>query len=132
MATETLFHRFLRGREIDFPYSHAVEGGGFVFVAGQVANDPPNEHRALPDDIEGQTRLVMENLAYVLTPLALDFSHLVATRVFLTNFAQDFERMNAVYRTYFLKDCLPARTCIGVTALASGARVEIDAIARRP
>jgi 2-iminobutanoate/2-iminopropanoate deaminase len=39
--------------------------------------------------------------------------------------------MNAVYRSYFAPDRLPARTCIGVTALARGARIEIDAIARR-
>jgi len=132
MASEPIFHRFAGAREVDLPFSQAVEAGGFVFLAGHVPNDPPNDGRPLPDDIEGQTRLVMENLAFVLTPLDLDFSHFVATRIFLTHFARDFDRMNAVYRSYFSKDRLPARTCVGVTALASGARIEIDAIARRP
>ncbi|HEY6334331.1 MAG TPA: RidA family protein [Alphaproteobacteria bacterium] len=132
MASEPVFHRFVEARVIDLPFSQAVEAGGFVFLAGQVPNDPPNDGRPLPGDIEGQTRLAMENLAFVLTPLGLDFSHLVATRIFLTNFARDFDRMNAVYRSYFSKGRLPARTCIGVTALAGGARIEIDAIARRP
>ncbi len=40
--------------------------------------------------------------------------------------------MNDVYRGYFPPDCLPARTCVGVTGLARGALVEIDLIARRP
>jgi len=40
--------------------------------------------------------------------------------------------MNAVYASYFPADRRPARTCIGVTALARGARVEIDLLARRP
>jgi len=39
--------------------------------------------------------------------------------------------MNGVYATYFPADRRPARTCIGVTALARGALVEIDMIARR-
>jgi enamine deaminase RidA (YjgF/YER057c/UK114 family) len=40
--------------------------------------------------------------------------------------------MNETYRAYFPADALPARTCIGVTALARDALVEIDFIARRP
>ena len=39
--------------------------------------------------------------------------------------------MNAIYRTYFKEGRLPARTCVGVTALARGARIEIDFIGRR-
>jgi 2-iminobutanoate/2-iminopropanoate deaminase len=45
---------------------------------------------------------------------------------------KDYERMNAVYAGYFAPRRRPARTCVGVTALARGARVEIDFIARRP
>ena len=37
--------------------------------------------------------------------------------------------MNKVYASYFDKNKLPARTCIGVTALAVGALIEIDFIA---
>ena len=44
----------------------------------------------------------------------------------------DYEAMNAVYRSYFPADRLPARTCVGVTGLARGALVEIDMVARRP
>jgi len=39
--------------------------------------------------------------------------------------------MNETYAGYFPADRRPARTCIGVTGLARGARVEIDMIARR-
>jgi enamine deaminase RidA (YjgF/YER057c/UK114 family) len=39
--------------------------------------------------------------------------------------------MNAVYASYFPTGRRPARTCIGVTGLAKGARVEIDMVARR-
>ena len=39
--------------------------------------------------------------------------------------------MNTVYETCFAPARLPARTCIGVTALARGALVEIDLLARK-
>ena len=40
--------------------------------------------------------------------------------------------MNAAYASHFAAGRRPARTCIGVTALAKGALVEIDFVARRP
>jgi enamine deaminase RidA (YjgF/YER057c/UK114 family) len=43
------------------------------------------------------------------------------------HFEDDYEPMNRVYAEHF-----PPRTCVGVTALARGARIEIDLIARRP
>ena len=56
---------------------------------------------------------------------------MVSARVFITEFERDYAAMNGVYRTYFAADKLPARTCIGVTALARKALVEIDFIAKR-
>jgi 2-iminobutanoate/2-iminopropanoate deaminase len=55
----------------------------------------------------------------------------VCARVFLTRFEQDYEEMNRAYASYFAAGKLPARTCVGVTALARSALVEIDFIARR-
>jgi 2-iminobutanoate/2-iminopropanoate deaminase len=126
-----LFHAYPPDIGFDPPYSLAVEAGRYVFLAGQVANDPPHHREALPDDIESQTRLALENLAAALVACGLDLSRLVSVRVFLTRFTAEFERMNAVYRTYFPPGRLPARTCIGVTDLAGGARIEIDGIAWR-
>ena len=56
----------------------------------------------------------------------------MAARVFLTHFERDYEAMNAVYESCFPEGRRPARTCIGVTALARGVRIEIDFVARRP
>jgi len=68
----------------------------------------------------------------VLRGLGLGLPHVVSIRAYLTRFEQDYTAMNAVYRSYFAPDRLPARTCIGVTGLARGALVEIDLLARRP
>ena len=114
------------------PFSHAVEQDGWVFVTGQMpftgtANDSP-----YPEGVEAQTRQVMENLRRVLAGCGLGFEHVLAARIFLTRFEEDYEKMNAVYAGYFAPGKRPARTCVGVTALARGARVEIDFVARRP
>lgn len=127
-----LFHMVADGARPVAPYSHAVEADGWVFLTGQVPNHPGDDTRPFPPAVEDQTRRVMDNLVIVLEGIGLELGHVVAARVFLTRFEEDYERMNAAYRSYFPPDRLPARTCIGVTALARDARVEIDFIARRP
>ena len=114
------------------PFSHVVEADGWLFVTGQMPTDPHDDAAPLADGVEAQTRRVMDNLAIVLAGVGATLSDVVAARVFLTQFERDYAAMNAVYRTYFAADRLPARTCVGVTALARGALVEIDLVARRP
>lgn len=113
------------------PFSHAVETDGFVFVTGQMP-DTPDAPGQLPEGIEAQTRAVMENLQLVLAGLALGFEHVVMTRIYLTQFKDDYVTMNETYRSYFAEGRLPARTCVGVTGLAYDALVEIDLVCRRP
>lgn len=114
------------------PFSHAVEVDGWMFLTGQMPTDPNDDTAPLPAGIEAQTRRVMDNLVLVLNGAGLGLEHVVAARAFLTHFERDYSAMNAVYRSYFPADRLPARTCVGVTALARNALVEIDCIARRP
>jgi 2-iminobutanoate/2-iminopropanoate deaminase len=74
---------------------------------------------------------VFSNLKRVLQGIGLELAHVVQARVYLLHFAQDYARMNAVYETYFAPGRRPARTCVGVSGLARGARIEIDLVARR-
>lgn len=126
------FHLFADGPRPVAPFSHAVESGGFVFLTGQMPTDPAAPDAALPEGIEAQTRRVMENLEIILKNLSLDLTHLVQCRAYLTEFERDYAVFNDTYKSYFEPGRLPARTTIGVTALAVGALVEIDCIARRP
>ncbi len=130
--TSALFHLFETAAKPVAPYSHAVEADGWVFLTGQIPNHPEDDDRPLPDGIEAQTRRTVDNLVIVLESLGLGLEQVVAGRVFLTRFDEDYEAMNAVYESYFPADRRPARTCIGVTGLARGALVEIDFIAKRP
>ena len=114
------------------PFSHLVEVDGWAFLTGQMPTDPNDDSAPLPVGIEAQTRRVLDNLLMVLEGAGFRLEHVVAVRAYLTHFERDYEPMNEVYRSYFAVGRLPARTCIGVTALARNALVEIDFIARRP
>ena len=129
---EPLFHMIAGAPTPVAPFSHVVESGGWCFVTGQMPTHPDDDARPLAPDIESQTTRVMENLKIVLAGLGLGLEHVLQARVYLTHFEDEYARMNAVYASYFPEDRRPARTCIGVTALARGARVEIDLVARRP
>lgn len=114
------------------PFSHAVEAEGWVMLTGQMPTEPEDSSRVVAGGVEAQTIRVMENLRLVLRGLDLDLQHLVQCRCFLTEFERDYAAFNEAYKRFFPADRLPARTTVGVTALAVGALVEIDGIARRP
>ena len=111
------------------PFSHAVKSGGFLFVTGQMPtleNDPTH---VISNDIKNQTHQVFKNLSIVLKNSYVPWSNIVFVRIYLVNF-QDFDIVNKIYKTYFPKGKLPARTCIGVTGLAVGSLIEIDLVAK--
>ncbi len=114
------------------PFSHAVEADGWVILTGQMPTDPDDADAPLPEGIVAQTHAVMRNLEIVLAGLTLNLSHVMQCRCFLTQFERDYAAFNETYASYFPADRRPARTTVGVTALAVGALVEIDMVARRP
>lgn len=130
--SEPTFHMIDGAPQPVAPFSHVVEADGWYFLTGQMPTDPDNPSAPLPDGVVEQTKRVMDNLIIVLKGVGLDLSHVVQARVYLTDFEQDYPVMNETYRSYFPQDCLPARTCVGVSGLAVGALVEIDMVARKP
>ena len=110
------------------PYSQAVDAGDFVFVAGQIPVYPP-EGKIVEQSVAGQTRQVIENIKAILAAAGLGLEDVVKTTVFLASM-DDFREMNQVYGTFFQNEP-PARATVEVSALPLGARVEIEAIARR-
>jgi len=129
--TAPIFHMIEKAPTPVGPFCHATEVDGWLFLTGQMPTDPNDAGAALPDGVEAQTRRVMDNLILVLEGTGLGLQDVTSVRIFLTEFKRDFSPMNEVYTSYFPKEKLPSRTCIGVTALAVDALVEIDFIARR-
>lgn len=109
------------------PYSHAVRAGDFLFVTGQLSEDPETGD-VLKTAIESQTQQVMENLERVLAHAGTGFDRVVMARIFVTDFRY-YDAVNKVYSSYCTPGRLPSRTTVGVTALAGFGDVEIDLIA---
>lgn len=111
------------------PYSQAVDLGDFVFLSGQIPLDPAGGQFVGAGDIQAQTERVIQNLKGVLLSAGLGLAHVVRTTVYMVDLAE-FAKMNEVYARHFKVEP-PARSTVQVSALPRGARVEIDAIARR-
>ena len=126
-----IFHMVAGAPDPVAPFSHAVEADGWVFVTGQMPFASTSIDAPYPEGIEAQTHQVMKNLRVVLQGCGLDLADVLSARIYLTHFDADYAAMNAVYASYFAPGRRPARTCIGVTGLAKGARIEIDMVARR-
>jgi 2-iminobutanoate/2-iminopropanoate deaminase len=108
------------------PYSQAIRAGGLVFVSGQLAFQPGGRE-IVGEGIAEQTERVFANLRAILDEAGSGLDRIVKTTVYLRNL-DDFQGMNDVYRKY-VGDVPPARATLEVSALPSGALVEIDAIA---
>ncbi|HLY72933.1 MAG TPA: RidA family protein [Planctomycetota bacterium] len=111
------------------PYSQAVDAGDFVFLSGQIPLDPTTGQFVGAGDIQAQTERVILNLKGVLQAVGLGLAHVVRTTVYMIDLAE-FPKMNEIYARHFPADP-PARSTVQVTSLPRGARVEIDAIAKR-
>ncbi len=109
------------------PYSQAIaaSGGEVLWVSGQVPLDAAGSLAA--DDVPGQTRQCLANVAAVVAAAGGSMADVVKTTVYMTDLAM-FGEMNTVYGEAF-GEMPPARATIGVAALPAGAQVEIEAIA---
>ena len=111
------------------PYSPGMKAGDYIFVSGQVGHVDGKGNKL--EGIEAQTRQVLENMKGVLAAAGASLSDVVKTTVFLVK-ADDFAKMNEVYKTFFAKD-YPSRSTVIVAALARPEIiVEIECIAYRP
>ena len=108
------------------PYSQAIRAGDFVFVSGQLALQPDHAE-IVGDSIEEQTEQVLANLRAILEAAGSGLDRLIKTTVYLADLG-DFAGMNEVYARH-VGEVPPARATIEVSALPSGAKVEIEAVA---
>lgn len=111
------------------PFSESVEAGGFLFLAGAIGT-APGTFELVPGGIEAETRATMENLRLALERRGCTFADVVKASVFLVDMAE-WPKFNEIYATYF-DGRYPARSALGAAALARGARVEVEFIAKLP
>ena len=111
------------------PYNQAVISGDLMFISGQVAFDPNTDELVL-DDIQTETKQVMENLKSILEEANLSFNNVVKTTIFLSDM-NDFQQVNEVYGSYFSNNQAPARETVEVSRLPKDVNVEISMIAQK-
>lgn len=108
------------------PYSQAVISNGLVYCSGQIALDPKTM-TIVSEEVEAQTKQVMENLGEVLKAADSGFNRVIKCSIFLDSM-DDFAVVNEVYGRYF-NDAPPAREAVAVQTLPKNVKVEISCIA---
>ncbi len=109
------------------PYNQATLKNGMLFTSGQIAIDPKTGALVL-DDIETETRLVMENLKAILVQAGMTFENVLKSTIFISDM-NNFGAINKVYGSYFQEATAPARETVEVAQLPKSVNVEISIIA---
>lgn len=109
------------------PYSQAILKNGTLYTSGQIAIDPKSGKLVL-ENIEMETKLVMENMKVVLAAANMTFENVVKSSIFLSDM-NNFQQVNAVYGSYFNHASAPARETVQVSVLPKNVNVEISMIA---
>ena len=109
------------------PYNQAVLVGNTLYTSGQIALNPLTMELVL-DDIETETKQVMENMKAVLTAADMTFENVIKTSIFIMNM-NDFTRINSIYGSYFNEATAPARETVQVACLPKNVNIEISMIA---
>lgn len=109
------------------PYNQAILVGNTLYTSGQIALNPLTMELVL-DDIETETKQVMENMKAVLAAADMTFENVIKTSIFIINM-NDFTRINSIYGSYFDEATAPARETVQVACLPKNVNIEISMIA---
>ena len=106
-------------------YSQGIKVGDFLFTAGQIAFNPETK-KLVNENIEDETRQVMQNLSAVAEAAGTSLRNTVKTTVFLTDMRL-FDKFNTTYAEFF-PETPPARSTVQVGPLLREVHLEIEAI----
>ena len=109
------------------PYNQATASNGTLYVSGQIALDA-RTGTLVNDNIQAETKQVMENLKAILTQAGINFSNVLKCSVFVADMG-NYAAINEVYAEYFDEDTAPARELVEVANLPKYVNVEISLIA---
>ncbi|MDQ3697002.1 MAG: RidA family protein [Gemmatimonadota bacterium] len=104
------------------PFSPAVRVGNMLYLSGQIGAGA--DGRLVEGGIAAETRQTMENIRDVLQRSGSSLDRVVKCTVMLADM-REWDAMNVVYAPYFPGN-KPARSALGASGLALGARVEIE------
>jgi len=108
------------------PFSEAVRVGNLLFLSGQIGL-VPGTLELVPGGIQPETHQTLQNIKATLEKYGSSMSRVIKCTVFLADIAE-WGAMNEVYVGFF-PEHPPARSALGTSGLALGARTEIECIA---
>ena len=109
------------------PYNQAVLKGNTLYTSGQIAINPASGE-LVTENINDETKQVMENIAAILEAADMTFENVVKATIFIMDM-NNFGAINAVYGSYFNEKTAPARETVQVACLPKNVNVEISIIA---
>jgi reactive intermediate/imine deaminase len=112
--------------DMQLPFSEAVRVGHMLYLSGQLGYDR-EAAKLVEGGIAAETRKTLENIKATLEKHGSSMSEVVKCTVFLADI-NEWAAMNEVYVTFFPSNP-PARSALGSSGLALGARTEIECIA---
>ena len=112
--------------DMQLPFSEAVRVGHMLYLSGQLGFDPATS-KLVEGGIAAETRKTLENIKAVLEKHGSSMAEVVKCNVFLADI-NEWAAMNEVYVTYFPTNP-PARSALGSSGIALGARTEIECMA---
>jgi reactive intermediate/imine deaminase len=111
------------------PFSEAVRDGDLLFVSGQIGN-VPGKMELVPGGTRAEAAQAMDNIRAIVERHGSSMSQIVKCSVFLADM-KEWGDFNEVYKRAF-PGKLPARSALGASGLALGARVEVECVAHVP
>lgn len=115
-----------QGFEKSLPFSEAIRVDNMLYLSGVIGN-VPGSNELVPGGIKAETKQTMETIKARLEKHGSSMDNVVKCLVMLADMSE-WGAMNEVYRTYFSQR-FPARSALGASGLALGARVEIECMA---
>jgi len=111
--------------KLALPFSEAARVGDLIFVSGQIGSLPGTLDLA-PGGIRAETKQALANIAAILERNGSSLARVAKCTVFMLDMAE-WPALNEVWVATFPNK--PARSALGASGLAKGARVEIECIA---
>ena len=111
------------------PYSQAVLFDDTLYTSGQIAIDPVTGN-LVSGDITEETKQVMKNIGAVLEAAEMSYEQVLKTTIFIKDM-NDFQKINAVYGSFFNEATAPTRETVEVARLPKDVNVEISVLARK-
>lgn len=110
-------------------YSQGIKAGNLLFISGQIAIDPVSKYM-VTNDIQQETKRVMENIGAILTAANATFNDVLKCSVYVRDMSQS-KAINEVYSDFFKETTAPdpAREFVEVSKLPRNVNIEISAIA---